>query len=136
MLLPPLAQAARKAAFDQEGLSSAHAARVTSPLIHTEGSLLAQKGVFHAVFLCGSYLKLKHTNESYTPCICMSEVMSVQNGTSSGCTAVGEQRTDRLSIPHVLPRVHAEGPAAPAPNKQPKIPWEFSSQPKCSQPSW
>lgn len=49
----------------------------------------------------------------------MSEVMSVQNGTSSGCAAVGEHRTDRLSIPHVLPMVHGQGLAAQTVNKQP-----------------
>lgn len=82
----------------------------------------------------GSYLKPKHLNASYTPSICMSGLMSVQNGTSSGCTAVDEHHAHGLSIPHVLHRLRANGPAAQMENKREKMPWEFFGQPKCSQP--
>lgn len=73
-----------------------------------------------------SYLQLKHINESYTPFICVSELMSVQNGTSSGCTAVDEQHAYGLSTPHILHRVCANGLAAQSEKKQPTCPGNSS----------
>lgn len=62
--------------------------------------------------MCGSYLKLQHTNERYTPFICMSELMRVQNGPSGGCAAGDEHNARGLSIPPVLLGLHSNGQAA------------------------
>lgn len=86
-------------ACDEEGLSSSLAANVTLPVIHAQSLLLARKDVFHAIFMRGSYFKLRHTNERCAPFICMSELMSVQNGSSSGCAAGDERDACGLSIP-------------------------------------